>query len=553
MSLSTKGLAVGIVIGLVIGLISGYALTGTSGLQSSIDQLEAQVANLETQIGNFQFQLDEKDDQISNLQSQILSKDTQISNLETQIETKNTEITSLQAQVSEKEEEITYLQSRIDQLEAEYESLKTEYEALKVHRLVILHPHSSQFSDRVIEDFVAWVWETKGFTIIVNQLTPGGSGVVLEQVFAWEGEPEADIYWGGGSYNFEEAANLHSWSPTPTGESLLYPYKTVNDADIVDEFNGWEMKGYNEDEDPSNPVFYAATLSGFGFMWNTEYLTAEGLDTPATYEDLLDPQYHGHIVMCSPQTSGSTTASVLGMTQFLTREGGWEYAMAFWTNLTGNVGLYVIDGEDVPAMVLAGEYGIGICIDYYAFDPLREGSPVGFAYWPTTVSPDPAAILTGATNLEEAKRFMDYITSQRGQTAVSYYRLPIRQDATTTDPVPNPFDLAQFPTLVPDYDVDLHNALFSRIRQLYQSWLVVNLKKARQAYQLITQCEDEGKTGEHYQIAVNALTAVPNNVDTIDELKTVSYRDSAVIEGWETWGAIEFQIAIDQATLELSA
>ena len=313
------------------------------------------------------------------------------------------------------------------------------------------------------------------------------------------------------------------------------------------------MKGYNEDEDPYNPVFYAATLSGFGFMWNTEYLTAKGLDTPETYEDLLDPQYHGHIVICSPQTSGSTTDSVLGMTQFLTREGGWEYAMGFWANLTGNVGLYVTDSEDVPAMVLAGEYGIGICIDYYAFDPLREGSPVGYAYWPTTVSPDPVAILTGTTNLEEAKLFMDYITSQRGQSAVSYYRLPIREDATTTDPVPNPFDLAQFPTIVPDYDVDLHNALFSRIRQLYQSWLVVNLKKATQAYQLITQCEDEGKTGEHYQIAVNALTAVPNNVDTIDELKTVSYKESAVIEGWEIWGAIEFQIAIDQATLELGA
>ena len=546
MSLSTKGLAVGIVIGLVIGLISGYALTGASGLQSSIDQLEVQVASLETQIDNLQSQLDEKDSQISNLQSQILSKDTQISTLQTQIETKNTQITSLQAQVSEKEEEITYLQSQMDQLEAEYESLKT-------HRLVILHPQSSQFSDMVIEDFVAWVWETKRFTIIVTQLTPGGSGVVLEQVFAWEGEPEADIYWGGGSYNFEEAANLYSWAPTSTGESLLYPYKTVNDGDIVEEFNGWALKDFNEEEDPYNPVFYAAALNGFGFMWNTEYLDANGLPTPETYEDLLDSVYHGHIVMTAPIYSGSTTASVLGMTQFLTKEGGWEYAMAFWANLTGNVGLFTTETEDVPAMVVAGEYGIGICIDYYAFDLLREGEPVGFAYWPTTVSPDPVAILKGATNLDNAKLFMDYITSQRGQTAVSYYRLPIREDATTTDPVPNPFDLAQFPTLVPDYDVDVHNALFSRIRQLYQSWLVVNHAKALQGYQLIKQCEDEGKIGEHYQIAVDALTAVPNNVDTIDELKTVSYKDSAVIEGWEAWGTIEFQIAIDQATLELAA
>jgi iron(III) transport system substrate-binding protein len=421
------------------------------------------------------------------------------------------------------------------------------------HKLVVIHPHSAAFADHVIDDFNAWVQETKGYKITVSQLTPGGSGIVLEQVFAWGGEPEADIFWGGGSYNFEEAANLHSWAPTPTSASLLYPYKTASDADIVEEFNGWAMKDYNEDEDPDNPVFYAAALSGFGFMWNTEYLTAEELDTPATYDDLLDPQYHGHIVMCSPQTSGSTTASVLGMTQFLTGEVGWETALSYWAILTGNVGLYVTDSEDVPAMVVAGEYGVGICIDYFAFDPLREGSPVGYAYWPTTVSPDPVAILTGATNLEEAKLFMDYITSQRGQSAVSYYRLPIREDATTTDPVPNPFDLTQFPTLVPDYDVDLHNALFSRIRQLYQSWLVVNLEKARQAHQLMAQCEDEGKTGEHFQNAVAAYTAVPDNVDTLDGLKTVSYKESAVIEGWEIWGGTKFQTAINEATLELGA
>ena len=105
---------------------------------------------------------------------------------------------------------------------------------------------------------------------------------------------------------------------------------------------------------------------------------------------------------------------------------------------------------------------------------------MGYAYWPTTVIPDPAAILKGAPNLDEAKLFMDYITSERGQTKVSKYRLPIRQDVTTTDPIPNPFNTAQFPTLVPDYDVGLHNSLFSRIRALYKNWLVTNRDKANE-------------------------------------------------------------------------
>lgn len=421
------------------------------------------------------------------------------------------------------------------------------------HRLVIIHPHSAALADSVINDFKDWVQEAKGYSIEVSQLTPGGSGAVLEQVFAWEGIPAADIYWGGGSYNFEEAANLHSWAPTPTEASLLEPYKTVNDADIVEIFNGWAMKEYNEDEDTENPVFYAAALSGFGFMWNTEYLSANGLATPSTYEDLLDPQYKGHIVMCNPKTSGSTTSSVLGVTQYLAQQEDWSFALSYWANLTGNIGLYVTSSEDVPVKVVSGEYGIGINIDYYAYDPLREGEPVGFLHWPTTVSPDPAAILKGATNMDEAKLFMDYITSVRGQETISYYRLPIREDVTTTSPVPNPFDSSQFPTLVPNYDVDLHNDLYSRMRQLYNDWLVVNRDTAMDAYSLIKQCETEGKTGMNYQNAVSAYTSIPDNVNTPQKLDEVEYKESSVQQGWETWGATNFSDAKDEANLELGS
>ncbi|MGD8544955.1 MAG: extracellular solute-binding protein [Candidatus Bathyarchaeota archaeon] len=421
------------------------------------------------------------------------------------------------------------------------------------NKLVIIHPHGIAFAEYVIDDFVAWVNETYGYVITVSQLMPGGSGTVLTTVDAWAGQPEADIYWGGGSFNFEEAANLHSWNPTSTNESLLLPYKTANDADIDAVFNGWAMKEYNEDEDPENPVFYAAALSGFGFMWNTEILTTEGLPIPDTYEDLLDPVYHDQIVMCNPGDSGSTTASVLGMTQFLNRTQDWEHALAFWANLTGNIGLYVTSSETVPNKVVqTKEYGIGICIDYYAFDPLREGSPVGFAYWPTTVSPDPAAILKGAPNLEEAKLFMDYITSKRGQTAVSYYRLPTREDVTPSSPVPNPFNSTQFPTLVPDYDVETHNDIYSRIRALYSNWLVPNHAKAVEAYNLIKQCESDNKTGQRYQFAVANYTAVPDNVNTLEKLKTIPYKtddDPTVQPGWQTWGDDKFQKAIDEANL----
>ena len=98
------------------------------------------------------------------------------------------------------------------------------------HQLIVIHPHSSAFANHVINDFNSWVQETQGYTILVSQLTPGDSSAVLDQVLAWNAIPAADIYWGGGSYNFEDAANLHSWAPTSSNASFLLPYKTLYDA-----------------------------------------------------------------------------------------------------------------------------------------------------------------------------------------------------------------------------------------------------------------------------------------------------------------------------------
>jgi len=101
--------------------------------------------------------------------------------------------------------------------------------------------------------------------------------------------------------------------------------------------------------------------------------------------------------------------------------------------------------------------------------------------------------------------------------------------------------------------VDLHNDLYSGIRQLFNDWLVVNHAEAKEAYSLIKQCETEGKAGINYQNAVSAYTAVPDNVNTPQKLTEVEYKESSVQQGWETWGANNFSDAKDEANLELGS
>jgi ABC-type Fe3+ transport system substrate-binding protein len=414
------------------------------------------------------------------------------------------------------------------------------------HSLVILHPHSSEFADDVIADFQAWVMDTEGYSITVAEKQLD-SGACYDQVKAWDGTPEADIWWGGGEYYFRSA----------TKKDLMYGYTTANDAQIPDTLHGWPLKA----ETANKNEWYAAALSSFGFMWNEDYLSGQTipLAAPTSWEDLTNASYKGHIVMCDPSSSGSTTASLLMGLQYLAfnQSLGYETAWGYYANLTGNVGLWTTASHEVPLKVVAGDYGIGIVIDYYYFEEEIADAPVGFSLGNATmVSPDPAGILDGATNLDEAKLFMDYITSVRGQNQVGTIRGPVNPGSTATAPVLNLYDpdVPLFP-----FNKTINDMAFSAHRKMFSKWLVNNKDLAQQAWALIKECEETGKTGANYMAAVEAFCAPPENYTSVEDLITIEGRvygpegASWPYDEWETWGATQFQLAIDEATLELAS
>ncbi len=400
--------------------------------------------------------------------------------------------------------------------------------------LVILHPHSADFADSVIEDFKDWYNDTYGTTISVSQIRMD-SGACYSQVRAWGGAPDADVMWGGGEYYFISLS----------GKGLLENYTVTDDANINDTFGGWPLKdpdGYSR--------WYAAALSGFGIMWNEEYLTANDLTAPETWEDLTKPEYHGHIVMCDPAKSGSTTFIVIMVTQhFIVEKGwnqnatGWEDAWEYWTKLAGNVGLFTESSHAVPTKVVTGEYGIGIVIDYYAWEQITAGEDIDMNYGKaTSISADPAGILKGAPHLKEAKRWMDYITSKHGQEAVGEWRMPIRIDATPTPPVLSAWYNASLVPVIPSYNRTIHNSMFSVTREMFSYWLVKNHEEIKSAWEKILECEDLGlEVDADYLSAIDHYTMLPNATDTLTKALAVTPADEAA--GWETWGDTHFGVA----------
>lgn len=415
--------------------------------------------------------------------------------------------------------------------------------------LYVIYPHTSEFANWVFSDFQGWYKNKTGNDINVYSIQKD-STAVEEEVASWNGtSPGADIVWGGGAYNFD----LLKDNP---GLNLLQPYLVTEHANYSATYGGWEL--YKPQT--GTPSWYAAAISGFGFMYNTEYLSAHNLPAPKTWADLTNYQYYGDIVMADPSASGSTTATLNQLIQYMSDQNGqsafntsadtteaWQY----FAKLAGNVGQFTTSSSQVPQLVANGQFGIGIVIDYYSWEKSEAGSPVVFSYGgATTASPDPVAIIYNCPHQTQAQYFMDYITSTQGQSRVGKYRTPANFKATTPagGPVKAAFfpngtaDTSGFPIITP-YNSTIDGDLFGRARSLFTNWFVSNTAKQTAAWKAIWSQDTTTRND-----ALALYTKLPTGFNgTVASLLGNNYHDASVTDAWASQGATNFDAAKTKA------
>jgi iron(III) transport system substrate-binding protein len=111
----------------------------------------------------------------------------------------------------------------------------------------------------------------------------------------------------------------------------------------------------------------------------------------------------------------------------------------------------VTSSKIVPEAVARGEYAIGVTGDYNIARKIEEGAPV-VAVYPTEGTGarfDATGIIKGAANLENAKKFMDWIVTEDALTIV--YESRMRRTVHPDVPVPEGLPPLEEVTLVP-YD-----------------------------------------------------------------------------------------------------
>lgn len=158
-----------------------------------------------------------------------------------------------------------------------------------------------------------------------------------------------------------------------------------------------------------------------GMIVDTEALAAKNLPAPASYDDLLKPEYKGLISMPSPKSSSTGYIFLLNMVN----ERGEEAAFAYFDQLAENMSGqgFTTSGSGPVKALLTGEAAIGLGITYQAVEMINEGSNFEIVFFaegaPYTTGG--SAVIAGRETDEDIMKVFDYIVSDVTPTDKELY------------------------------------------------------------------------------------------------------------------------------------
>ena len=269
--------------------------------------------------------------------------------------------------------------------------------------LIIYCSHPFDLMNTILDDF-----KLKNPEISIEVVT-AGTGELLKRIEAEKTNPLGDILWGG---------TLNS---VKSKGELFESYISTNEINIFEEFQNEEGN------------FTRFSLIPSVIMINTNLsknIKIEG------YADLLNPALKGKIAAADPAASSSAFEHLVNMLYAMGNgnpEKGWDYIRKFCANLDGKL---LSGSSAVYKGVADGEYTVGLTFEQGGAMMVAQGSPIKLIYMKegVIIKPNVVSIIKNAKNMENAKKFLDYVASYDAQKMVNELnRRAIRNDLPTSE------------------------------------------------------------------------------------------------------------------------
>lgn len=226
----------------------------------------------------------------------------------------------------------------------------------------------------------------------------GSTGPTMARVEAEKANPQADVIWGVFNDYLTGAAEKGLLEPYAAKESQVLPARFKH---------------------PEN-MWQGVTLLTVAFATNQKKMAELKLANPKTWNDLLDPKYKGHVVMSNPSTSGTAYLLLASHVARLGEDKAFEY----YTALDKNLSQVTKSGGAPGRMAAAGETPIGIALAYEVEVAKKQGAPIDVIFPTDGVAWtfEGNALVKGAKNPENARRFLDWAASRSAMAAYAGWR-----------------------------------------------------------------------------------------------------------------------------------
>ena len=244
-------------------------------------------------------------------------------------------------------------------------------------------------------------------TGIKVELIAAGTGELYKRLESEKENPYADVLWGSSKQQTAGRYDLFEEYTSPNDEFLHE--SGINETGYLTSFN----------------------TTGSCLLVNTDLIGDIQIEG---YRDLLNPELKGRIAHADPANSSSSfnhlTNMLLAIGGDYESKEGWDYVGELIKNLDGKV---ASSSGAVHKSVADGEYIVGLTYEGIAMSYVKSGAPVKIVYPEegTVFINAIAGIVKNAKNMDNAKKFIDFLISKEAQDAfgTELTNRPLRKDA----------------------------------------------------------------------------------------------------------------------------